>query len=331
MIIHNSHRIINLKEIHICNYKLKRAPLFCTLLFFFSFFLNAQDSIVLNASIAEKKTLEFEQFFFDAITEKAINNYKKAIEKLEECNSIIPNNKAVLFELSKNYFSLNKITEALEYGNQALELDKGNIWILKHLVATHRKGRNFSSAIDFQKMVATINPKEQRALVYLHLQNNDRKSAENLLDKLAEAKLLDARLRSLRSKIMDNDKTPKIAENKTKRNQSLKSRFNKEKSYPVLVELLSKLDQQNDTELLPFSEKGITLFPAQPLMYLINGKALNKYKQYKKAIESLQNGIDFVIDDSKLEHLFYNELLKAYTALKDTKNINKYQKKLSKT
>jgi len=60
----------------------------------------------------------------------------------------------------------------------------------------------------------------------------------------------------------------------------------------------------------------------------MKGKALNKQTAYKKAIKSLQNGIDFVIDDIPTEKMFYNELLNAYKGLGDAKNVYKYQKKI---
>ncbi|CAM1342172.1 tetratricopeptide repeat protein [Tenacibaculum amylolyticum] len=298
---------------------------------FLTFSSYAQDSIVLESSISEKKQINFEQYFFDAITQKAIYNYQKAIDYLEECNAIIPDNKAVLFELSKNYYFLNKLPEAIIYGNKALELEANNVWILEHLVNVYKKSRNFEAAIAIQQKLGERFPKKKRPLVYLHLQNNDRNSAKKVLEELATAKLLNSRLRSLRTKILRiGTPTPpkKLTTSKTTVRNNLEERFEKEKSFTNLSDLLVKLDKDGNNSLLGYSEQGISLFPAQPFVYLMNGKALNKNKQFKKAIESLQNGIDFVIDDQQLENHFYNELVKAYKALGDTKNVNKYQKKI---
>ncbi|AUC16713.1 hypothetical protein BTO06_16860 [Tenacibaculum sp. SZ-18] len=300
----------------------------CLLIFFISQFSFAQDSIVLDASVSEKKMLKFEEFFFEAITEKAINNYQKAIDYLEECNTILPNNKAVLFELSKNYYYLNKTPEALIYGEEALSQEKDNLWILEHIVAIHKKNRNFPDAIKTQKIIAKKFPKKKRALVFLHLQNNDRQSAIRLLDELAEAKMLDSRLRAIKRSMFPMAKTRKLeAITQNTKKENLKTLFKKNKSFQVLTKLLDSLDKENDASLLIYSEQGLSLFPAQPIVYLMNGKALNKNKQFKKAVESLQNGIDFVIDDKALTNRFYNELIKAYQGLGDSKNVNKYQKK----
>lgn len=301
------------------------------LLFFFLLAiiqLQAQHNTVPKDSISEKKLIEFEQLFFDAITSKAINNYQKAVQQLEECNAILPNKKAVLFELSKNYFSLNKIPEATEYGNLALTQDPENLWIQQHLVKIYKKSSRFDKAIEVQKNIATKFPKKKGDLVFLYLMNNDRSNAKKLLNELAEAKLLNRRLRSLKSSL-EKRAIRKKTTLKVSRNDNLRTAFHNDKSFKNLSKLLQKLEKENSKDLLSYSEQGLALFPAQPIVYLMNGIALNKNKAYKKAIETLKNGIDFVIDDKKMEQRFYLQLLKAYKGTGDTKNINKYNKKLS--
>lgn len=296
-------------------------------LMFYSCVLFSQDNTVLQNTISEKNHLEFQEFFFKAVTEKAINNYQKAIHNLEECNTLLPNNKAVLFELSKNYLSLNKTQEALEYINEALLIEPNNIWLLEHLVAIHKKTKNYSSAIDVQEQIAKNYPKKKQEIVYLHLRNNDNKAAIKLLNELAEKKMLDSRLRRIRENLTKPKKN-KTTVTSHEVKGTLKEAFSKEKSFSTLQKLLKQLDTENNTELLNYSNEGMRLFPAQPLVYLMHGKALNKNKNHKKAVKSLQNGIDFVIDDVQMEKRFYTELLTSYKALGDQKNINKYQQKI---
>lgn len=323
MIIHNLHK----RFIHTIQ-KSRMKIIASSFLIFLSGISNAQDSLVLDSNIKEKQEIDFQKHLFDAMTSKATKNYLKAIESLEECNRLLPNEKAVLFELSKNYYFLNKVPEALDYAQQALALDTENVWLLEHLVAIYKKDRNFEEAIAVQEKIGAKYPKKRQQIVFLHLQNNDKDSAQKLLNELADAKLLNARLRSLKKKMEGIDEPPRIRTKTPTLSGSLEERFQKEKSFPVLNKLLTKLDNENNSELLNYSEQGMSLFPAQPIVYLMNGKALNNNKEFKKAIESLQNGIDFVIDDKNLENRFYSELVKAYKALGDAKNVDKYQKKL---
>lgn len=306
--------------------------LFSFCFFIATFYLNAQDSIVPQESVSEKTNLKFQEYFFTALTEKSIENYKKAIENLDECNQLIPNNKAVLFELSKNYYALNKLPEAIEYANTALQQDADNLWILEHFVKVYKKNRNFKDAIKIQQKIAVKHPKKKQSLVFLHLQNNDKTSAITVLQELAEAKMLNSRLReikrSLERKKHPKKKTQKVVTLNNKNQDDLKNLFEKEKSYASLQKLLRDLAIKNDADLLTYSEKGLALFPAQPFVYLMNGRAHNNKNQFKKAVNTLQNGIDFVIDNKKLSSKFYKELIKAYKGLGDTINVNKYQRKL---
>lgn len=323
--------IQNLYKNIIGNWKLEvnKKTLLSLCLLLFSFCAFSQDSIPANIPVTEKKNLEFQEYFFKALSEKSIRNYQKAIDNLEECNTLIPNNKAVLFELSKNYLLLNKPFEALEYGNLALEKDPENLWILEHLVAINKKDRNYKDAIKLQEKIAKTHPKKKQALVFLHLQNRDFVSAKKTLNELENEKLLSARLRRIKANLEKPKAVKKTKElpKTNPQNLDLVKQFESDKSFNSLKLLLEKLDSENAVALEKYSQNGIGLFPAQPFVYLMNGKALNKQKQYKKALESLQNGIDFVIDDPKTEAIFYREMANAYQGLGKTKEADKFRKK----
>ncbi|AUS05075.1 tetratricopeptide repeat protein [Pseudotamlana carrageenivorans] len=72
------------------------------------------------------------------------------------------------------------------------------------------------------------------------------------------------------------------------------------------------------------SEESLQKYPAQPLFYLINGEALNALNQPKKALSSLEMGLDFIIEDSQMEIDFYSEMSKAYTMLNHTAKAKLY-------
>jgi len=72
--------------------------------------------------------------------------------------------------------------------------------------------------------------------------------------------------------------------------------------------LMLRLDLNKDAEAAKLSAETLELYPAQPILYLVNGVANNKLNQSKKAIESLEMGVDFVVDDSKMLSDFYTQL-----------------------
>ena len=89
------------------------------------------------------------------------------------------------------------------------------------------------------------------------------------------------------------------------------------------VALLS-LQEKIYERALEYSSKGMKLFPVQPLFYLINGTSNNLINNPNKAIDSLELGIDFVINDNQLKYDFYLQLSESYKLLGKTKQYNEY-------
>ncbi len=295
----------------------------------YSLFTYSQDSISASVDVNENDNIKFQELFFKALSQKAVFNYKKAVEYLESSDQLMPNNKSVLFELSKNYLKLGRSIEALEYIQLALNKDANNLWLLEHKVTILRGIANFDEAIITQEKIAENHPKKKQSLVFLHLQNRDIVGAKKVLAELKEAKLLNSRLRRIQEKL--NNTKPKTKKpKKNVVNTDLRSVFEKEKTYSSLKLLLKELTVNNDDDLLKYSEQGLDLFPAQPFVYLMNGKALNNNNQYKKALQSLQNGIDFVIDNNEIEAKFYLEMAEAYKGLNNTKKARSFKNKAAK-
>lgn len=93
--------------------------------------------------------------------------------------------------------------------------------------------------------------------------------------------------------------------------------------------LLLELEAENYPEAATISSGGIEIFPAQPLLYLLNGVANNGLGNYKKAIESLETGLDFVYDNPKMEQDFYNQLSLAFQKSGNSEKATIYSKKAS--
>ncbi|WNH13941.1 tetratricopeptide repeat protein [Thalassobellus suaedae] len=82
--------------------------------------------------------------------------------------------------------------------------------------------------------------------------------------------------------------------------------------------LLLQIDLQQYKLAEEKSTKALEKYPSQPILYLINGVALNQLNKPKEAIASLEIGIDYIIEDAKMEADFYNQLSKAYALLNNT-------------
>lgn len=301
--------------------------LFSLFFFFISSSNFAQDSIPEKEDLTEAAELKFQEFFFNALSQKAIGNYSKAIELLENCNQILPNNKTVYFEFSKNYLELNNTQLAKEYIDRAIAKDEVNIWMLKHLIAIYVKQRNYIAAIDTQKKVIALNPKEKPYLIRLYLYNRDYKEAVDLMNVLEKENALSSNLKMLKKSL---EARKDLSQNTVKVTDinSLMADFEKNKTYKVLDDILKK-SSNNINILLKYSSLGIELYPAQAYLYLVKAKVLNNQKKYKEAINVLQNGIDFVLEIS-MEIDFFKEFAKAYNGLGNIKEEKKYNAKIQK-
>ncbi len=101
-----------------------------------------------------------------------------------------------------------------------------------------------------------------------------------------------------------------------------------EDNYSLLKNtLLLQIDFKKYESAAALSAQGLEIFPAQALIYLLNGVANNKLQNIDVAIESLETGIDYLLDDPKMEKDFYEQLNLAYTGKGDTKKANLYAKK----
>jgi len=406
---------------------------------------------------------EFQTAFFEAIKQKGIENYDKAIGLLEKCNTEQPNNAAVNFELGKNYYELDKLQLAENALQKANSLKPNNQWILETLYGLYRSQKNSSKVIETLENLNKVHPKYATTLVEFYYKNQQHDEALSLLTKLDEkgtnrsreqlrhqvylhggryseqTKYLEQKTSNktasetdfikliyaysklknqqksfkaavlyattypnsdvphlslykfhmtdnaidkaiismntvLKSEVLhDNEKSRVLNDffNFTKNNTTylpqlekatelyrdvtiiskmalLYSSTNNEKS----TEYISSITKNNATsyddlkllgtvflkenrieDALKNSEKALSLFPAQPIFYLQQAKAQNKNNQAKAAIESLELGLDYLIDNSSMEASFYTEMSKSYGILKDKKKQEIYlqrAKKLSK-
>src|SRR5690554_2738939 len=88
--------------------------------------------------------------------------------------------------------------------------------------------------------------------------------------------------------------------------------------------ILLQIDFQKYEAAAKLSSEGLEIFPAQPLLYLLNGVANNGLNLSDNAIESLEMGLDFLMEDPKMEHDFYNQLSLAYSQKGDAKKAKTY-------
>jgi tetratricopeptide (TPR) repeat protein len=307
--------------------------LYITILVFLG--LNFGELFAQNIVLSEEDNAAFQTSFFEALKQKAIKNYPKAIENLEKCYQIDSSNTAVQFELSKNYFLLKKTYESKIFINKALYKKPKNINLLKQKVAILRATQNFEEAIKIQKKIVKMQPNLSNDLVLLYILNKNFKKAKKLIVDIENKALANSKTKGLEQYL--KSKTNSIISETPKENKGenlalgdLLKNYNKTKNYKTLVKIIQGYIKNNQNEALySLTKSELDLFPTQPYLYYANGLALTNLKKYKEAVAVLLIGIDFVIDNTTLKIEFYNKLATCYTELNQPKEALKYKQKAS--
>lgn len=396
---------------------------------------------------------QFQEFFYEALKQKGIENYDRSVEALLKCIEIDNSVPVLYFELGKNYNKLKNFGEAEDALKKAIKLQPNNEWFLDELYGFYAAQNDYDKAIKAVKQLVKYHPDYKEDLASLYVRTKKYNDALKILDELdAEFGISVARdiLRNQVYKATGRKKDQiKNLETRVENNPDKESNYlalifrysennEKEKAFETAKELLEinpnsqivhlalykfYLDDNNTekaiesmkivlkssqikpdaklkvlsdfvnfvrenpeyeadlveiTALVGNSNNGKTLvelaeyylknndkqkalkyyeealalqsdnfkilqnvlllyidtnqfdlaaeksngalekYPSQPIFYLINGVALNALNQPKKATDILESGLDYIIEDTKMEADFYNQLSKAYSLLNNT-------------
>lgn len=254
---------------------------------------------------------------------------KDRIENLEERLKSEPNNEINYLNLIYRYSEIGKKDKAFETAKKLLEFNPNSQLVHLALYKFYLDENDTEHAINSMKIVLSssdIKPDAKAKVLndFVNFVSTHPEFESDLLEITA---------------LVSNDKSPKtlleLAQYYLKTGDKVKalSYFEdvlKEEpnNYSVLKDvLLIQLDLNLNEQAAKKSEQTIELFPAQPIFYLINGVANNKLKLPKKAIESLETGLDYIIEDVKMEIDFYTQLSLAYELDNNIKKSQAFTKK----
>lgn len=175
----------------------KHIRLFCFMVMLLSFHSYAQDkdnlSEEINVDNLGDNTDEFQEIFFRAIAQRAVENPQKAIEELEKCLKLQSKNTAVYYELAKNYIDLEGYDKAETFLKKTLEDPKykENINILKQLFYVYSMQKKYDEAIEVAQFIAESDPVYYQELSNLYLIQNEYQHALQVLDQFDATEGLD--------------------------------------------------------------------------------------------------------------------------------------------
>tara|TARA_R110002050_G_scaffold64647_8_gene140535 strand:- start:10624 stop:11556 length:933 start_codon:yes stop_codon:yes gene_type:complete len=268
----------------------------------------------------EEYTDEFQEKFFEALKQKGIENYDRAINLFLECKRMDPSNAVLDHELAKAYLASKQMVLAQQYAISAVNARPGNYWVLCTLVDIARRQGTGLEEVQERIPYKNIQLQENLALIYFAGENYD--NALKILN-------------GMKGSAFSEDLTTRVNNAIKKKEITVMEKDTIIEEVPKygpmdnfiskISDYLAKSDFKNAAAV---SWEALENFPAQAYFYYAYGQSLNKLKKHKEAVAILESGLDYLLDDVDLANKMYKELVDANNALGNSSKANMYLSKL---
>lgn len=236
---------------------------------------------------------EYQEYFFEALKQKGIENYDRAIKSLIKCVELDDSEPAAYFELGKNYIQVKNFGAAEEVLKKAISKDSDNEWYLNELYSVYEQSNDIDNALKTIKLLVKFHPDYQENLANLYFQNGKLKQSLKILDEMDD-KYGYAKSRDyLRSKIYnangnDQDRIENLQ-------QRLSSNPQDEQNY---LRLIYRYSEQNDRKnAFETAQRLLTNVPSSNFVHL----ALYKFYLDDNATEKAINSMEIVLKSDKIK------------------------------
>ena len=250
-------------------------------------------------------TEQFQEFFYESLLQKGIENYDKAIVALEKAMKIKPNDATVYYELGKNYLALKEYKNAYNSFESATKIDPKNKWFWIGMYDVSYETKNFTQGITVINKLIEFDPKYKEDLTSLYMGTNQFEKALVLIQELDETYGKTDRRELYKIQILSQGKFQNIEI--TNLEHLIIKNPQEEANYISLIFLYSKNNEeakafetvQKLEKAIPNSEWAqVTLFKN----YLDSNDA-------PKAIKAMNIVLASAKIDSKIKHRIVNEFL----------------------
>lgn len=289
------------------------------------------------------------------------NQYDKALVAINEMNEKF--GKSSDREIYKNQILSQGKYQNAEIGNLIDQIKKNPKEESNYvnLIFLYSKGEETDKALEVAKQLAKEIPNSEWGQVSLfkgYLDDNQADKAIKAMNVILSSAKIDSKIkhRTLNEFLIyvnrnpqyapdlekavsyfDNDKAVNVAREIGKFYHSKNQFENAIKYYEKALKANSDTDRETNLLLLeaytqakqfePMTKRAmnmIEVYPSQPQFYYYAGLGNNQLQQFKNAKTVLEMGLDYVVDDTKLEANFNIQLSEAYNGLGDAKKKEEY-------
>ena len=286
------------------------------------------DDLEARIGVTEEFSVSKENIY---LQEKKVN---KAIAEIQKLIDTYPEESKYYAILAELYMSNGMEDKALPVYEKIAKIDPNNPYIHISLADYYKKKGQPEKAFEelklgFANPNLDIDSKIQVLLNYYtvnEIYDGHKDQAFELAKILIKTHPNDPKAYSMYGDFLYQDKQYAEARDAFKKVNSLDS-----SKYLVWEQLLFSESQLTDTNaLLDDSKRAIALFPEQPIPYLFAGSSYYQKKKWDECIQVLNQGVDYVVDNTLLESQFYAYLGDAYNQTGDDKKSDEaYDKALT--
>lgn len=257
------------------------------------------DSIALAAN-------EFENDFYEALKQKGIENYDKALQSLEKCLAKQPGNAVIFNEIGRNQIALKNYIEAERAFIKATQIDPKNRWYWTGLYDVYYETQDFNKSIPVvQKLTEWRKEYYQEDLVSLYMYTQQFDKALVLIDELEETVGKSDKRELFKLQILSEDKFRKPE--KESLEEAIKKDPKNEDNYLKLIYLYSDSNQEEKAEQV--AKKLEKEIPSSDWAQVSLFKFHINNNEGQKASESMFTILKSKKIDSKIKHRVLNEFL----------------------
>jgi tetratricopeptide (TPR) repeat protein len=276
---------------------------------FFLFLVLLCNSTLLLAQVEPESIVpdddKFQEFFYESLKQKGIENYDRAIVELENCLRLKPNEDVVYAEMGKNYFALKKYDQSYSSFEKAAQIDPKNKWYWAGMYEVNYKTKNFSQAIVTVSKLVELDPKYKEDLMELYMNTQQFDKALVLIGELNENVGKSERRDAYKAQILSQGKFQNTAVDNLL--EQISKNPKEESNYIALISLYS--DKNESQKAIEITKKLEVAIPTSDWAQLGLFKYYVLNNDGQKAIIAMNIVLASSKIDAKIKHCVLNEFL----------------------
>lgn len=250
-----------------------------------------------------------ENNFYNALQQRAIENYDRAVNAIQKCIDKQPNNPAFYYELGKNHLDLDNIIEAEQAFQKATDLNPQEKWYLHGLYDVYYKNKDYPKAITVVQKLIPFDANLKEDLVSLYVYSNQKEEAIKLLLEMEKTQTLSTTMEYYKLKLLEKQTSISTASNKDEKSLRKAIQLNPktEQNYVDLMMLYS--EQKQEEKAIQVAQQLAKELPNSKWASISLFKFYIEENKGKEAVNELLKVIQNSNVKNSLKHQFLNEFL----------------------